>query len=150
MASLEVRLLCGMARILVSGKGVKPLNMKYLISGVSYLAAVSYVLGQGFVGLEAGKLLPLILGLGVVLHGFSFVGCLTFSEATNRLNVTLWVGLLSASSWLLTVGGLVEYSEGKSPLVFALMKFGVSLLVSYTSVVDVAAMYRTAGSGSAH
>jgi hypothetical protein len=51
---------------------------------------------------------------------------------------------------LLTVGGLVEYSEGKSPLVFALMKFGVSLLVSYTSVVDVAAMYRTAGSGSAH
>lgn len=132
------------------GKGRILLNMKYLISGVSYLSAVSFVLGQGFVGLESGRLLPLILGLVVVLHGFSFVGCLTFSDAVNRLNVTLWVGLLSASSWMLTVGGLVEYSQGKSPLVFALMKFGVSLLVSYSSVVDVAAMYRTSGSDSGH
>jgi hypothetical protein len=140
-----VRLLSGMARILVLHRGVNPLNMKYLISGVSYLAAVSYVLGQGFVGLEAGKLLPLILGLGVVLHGFSFVGCLTFSDAANRANVTFWVGFLSASSWLLTVGGLLEYSEGKSPLVFLLMKFGVSSLVSYTAVVDVLAMDRTRG-----
>lgn len=114
------------------------------------MSAVSYVLGQGFVGLEAGELLPLILGLIVVLHGFAFVGCLTFSDSVNRLNVTVWVGLLSASSWLLTVEGLVEYSQGKSPLVFALMKFGVSLLVSYASVVDVSALYRSPSSGAAH
>jgi hypothetical protein len=124
-----------------------PLNMKHLISGLSYLLAVSYVLGQGFVGLESGELLPLILGLLVVLHGFACVGCLSFSERVNRTNVVLWVGILSLSSWVLTAQGLVEYSQGKSPLVFALMKFGVSALVSIMSLMDVRGMTQGSGSG---